>query len=95
MNRLLIVVLALTMGACSSVNANLLQRGAKAPSEETVRAYLRQDDEAGARAWLLKLRMPDAYIDEAIILAKQEVAKERARCAGLSNCAASAAKESK
>lgn len=90
MKRLLFVVLALVVSlpACSTVTGSFLQRGAKGPSEETVRAYIRRDDEKGARIFLMKIRpaLPDAYIDELIVRAQADVAKER--CEGRGGCAA-------
>lgn len=82
----LIVVLALALSGCSSVTARLMERGAKAPSEETVRAFIRLDQEDKARQWLLRQGVSDARIEELIVLARQDVNRERAECQGLAIC---------
>jgi hypothetical protein len=81
-----VFVAALALSGCSTVSGSLLQRGAKAPSEQTVKAFIRLGQEDKARQWLLRLGVSDARIDELIVLAQRDVAKERAECTGLEVC---------
>jgi len=89
MTRLLVVVLALALSGCATAEGKLglfARSGESQPSEETVRAFIRLGQEDKAREWLLKRRIPDARIDELIVLAQRDVAKERAKCTGLEIC---------
>jgi hypothetical protein len=89
MKRLIVVVLAaLSLCGCASGEGKfrIFDRGPKAPSEQTVRAFIRLDDEAGARRWLERRGISLADIDELIILARADVARERAECSGQGVC---------
>ena len=88
MTRLFAVVLALALSGCASGEGKfrIFDRGPKTPSEQTVRAFIRLDDEAGARRWLERRGVSLADMDEMIVLARAEVARERAECSGAGVC---------
>lgn len=102
MKRLFVVVLAgLALSGCAAGLKDLsFGRPEKGADQGVVVSYLRFDDEAGARLYLARKFVNEADALASIQKAREEVARERAKCVGAGECAGiaaavQAAKESK
>lgn len=89
MKRLFAVaVLALILPGCGSLAKGELRigRGGTSPSFETVVGFLKLNDEAGAKLWLLRKGLSEADADELLVKAKVEIERQRAECTGQTVC---------
>lgn len=71
MKKLILAVCAALSLACTS--ANLLQRGPQKPDQTVVESFVRMEDVAGARDYLVRFGIPEFEV-----IARIQQARERA-----------------
>jgi hypothetical protein len=93
MKRLFVVVIAaLSLSGCAAGLKDLsFGRPEKGADQGVVVSFMRFDDEPGARLYLARKSVNEADALASIQRAREEVARERAKCAGTGDCAAIAA----